>query len=187
MSIAVIFAIAAGLAMDAFAVSISCGCSNPDIKWKQTFKIAFFFGFFQFLMPVIGWATGNLLSEWIKSFSHIISFALLSFVGGKMLYESLSSEEGCRDPEEYFKIPTLLFLAIATSIDALAAGFAFSHLDAGILMPAIVTGIITFILSAAGTHAGCRIGNLFGRHAETAGGVVLIIIGISILVKPMIE
>lgn len=145
-----------------------------------------FFGGFQFLMPIIGWAAGTLLSGVIESFSHIISFALLSFIGGKMIYESLKSEEGCRDPDDYFKLSTLLLLAIATSIDALAAGFAFAHLDTGILFPAAVTGIVTFIMSVAGTHAGNRIGMYAGRYSETGGGIVLIIIGISILVRPVI-
>ncbi|MBI9105570.1 MAG: manganese efflux pump [Spirochaetales bacterium] len=186
MPIAAVLAIAVGLAMDAFAVSVSCGCANPAVSWRQAFKIGFFFGFFQFLMPVIGWAAGNILSGYIKSFSHILSFILLAFVGGKMIYESLQAGEGCRGADEYFKIQTLLFLAIATSLDALAAGFAFSHLETGIFMPAVVTGIITLVLSMAGTRAGCRIGNLFGRHAETAGGGVLVIIGFIILLKPII-
>ena len=103
-----------------------------------------------------------------------------------MIYESIHHEEGCREEDDYFKPWNLILLSIATSIDALAAGFAFSHLDTGIFFPAAVTGIITFVLSMAGTHAGRRIGDLAGRHAETAGGAVLLIISLLILLEPVL-
>ena len=186
MNIAAVIGIAISLAMDAFAVSISCGCVSRRISWKRSFIMAAFFGGFQFFMPIIGWLAGSFLSSVIESFSNFISFGLLAFVGGKMIYESISSEEGCRDADDYFKLSNLVMLSIATSIDALAAGLAYSHLDSGIMFPAAVTGIITFLFSSAGTHAGARIGTMAGRHAETAGGIVLLIISIVLLVKPMI-
>ena len=141
MDFAAVLAIAVSLAMDAFAVSISCGCANSGgISWKRSFILAGFFGGFQLMMPVIGWVAGTMLSSVIESFSHIISFGLLAFIGGKMVWESLKSEEGCRDADEYFKPLSLLMLSVATSIDALAAGFTFAHLNTGIILPAMVTG-----------------------------------------------
>lgn len=187
MNLAAVFVIAVGLAMDAFAVSVSCGCASRKISWKRSLIMASFFGGFQFLMPIIGWLAGSLLSSFIESFSHIISFGLLAFVGGKMIYESLHSEDGCRDEDDYFKLSNLLMLSIATSIDALAAGFTFSYLNSGIIFPAAATGIITFGLSTIGTHAGCRIGTLSGRYAETAGGIVLMLIAVVILLRPIIS
>lgn len=169
--------------MDAFTVSISCGCANAGISWRKSLLIAAFFGGFQFLMPIAGWLAGDLLSSFIASCSHFIAAGLLAIIGGKMIYESITSEEGCREPDSYFKIGSLLLLSLATSIDAFAAGFAFHHIDSGIFFPASVTGIITFIMSTAGAHAGSKIGIYAGRHAETAGGAVLIIIAVVVMLN----
>ena len=186
MNLIVVLSIAVGLAMDAFAVSVSCGCASVKMRWSRSLIMAFAFGLFQFLMPLAGWLAGHAVRAWAESFSHYISFGLLVFVGSKMIYESVTAEEGCRDEEDYFKPATLLLLAVATSLDALAAGFAYSDLETGIFLPAAVTGIITFILSAAGTHAGSRVGNAAGRHAETAGGIILLVIAAVILLRELI-
>ena len=138
-------------------------------------------------MPVIGWFTGCLLSSFIESFSHILASLLLAFVGIKMIYESINSEEGCREEDDYFKPANLILLSFATSIDAFAAGFAFLDMETGIIMPAAAIGIITFGLSVAGTHAGSRIGLAIGKHAETAGGVVLLLISAYFILRHYIH
>lgn len=177
-----ILLIAVGLAMDAFAVSLASGFSLKRSFLFWSCIIALFFGGFQALMPIIGWFGGNLFRDYIDTFDHWIAFGLLLIIGGRMIYEAF-----CSHPEKKLIRPTnivvLFGLAIATSIDALAVGLSFSFLDFSIFIPAILIGIITFILSFCGVLIGQKMGLKWGKSAHILGGIVLIMIGIKILIE----
>jgi len=173
-----IFIIALGLAMDAFAVSITSGFAIKKLKPWHVIKIALFFGFFQGIMPVIGWYMGLSFRAYIVDYDHWIAFGLLGIIGGKMIYESFQEEEDKKNPLNNL---VLLILAIATSIDALAVGLSFSFLNIEIGFPALVIGIVTFFFSSIGVYLGHCFGNYFGKRMELIGGLVLIAIGFKIL------
>jgi len=177
-----IFVIAVGLAMDAFAVSISCGFTVPSPKRWNALKIAFSFGLFQAVMPVIGWSIGRFFSNYIEAFDHWIAFILLSFIGIRMIYNAIVSDE-CETVVDPTNIKTLLMLSIATSIDALAIGVTFAFLQIQIITPVLIIGIITFIISSIGLLIGHKLGCYFEKRVEIFGGIVLIGIGIKILVE----
>ena len=174
--------IAIGLAMDAFAVSISSGVTLSRMRFRDALTIATFFGGFQGLMPLIGWRTGNWVRIYIAAFDHWIAFALLVLVGSRMIHESRkhTDDRSAIDPT---RLAVLLVLAIATSIDALAVGFSLSFLDMAILVPIIVIGAVTFIMCFAGTYLGALSGQLVGRRVETIGGLMLIAIGVKIVIE----
>ncbi|PSB10512.1 hypothetical protein C7B62_09140 [Pleurocapsa sp. CCALA 161] len=174
--------LALGLAADAFSVSLSCGLLIQRIKINKALKIALFFGFFQFLMPLIGWAVGINFSNLVANFDHWIAFGLLSLVGTKMIYEALQTEHE-RKKINPLDSSTLLVLAIATSIDALAAGLGLSLLKTSITLTATLIGAITFGLSFIGVFIGHRIGNKFNHKIELVGGLILIFIGSKILLE----
>jgi len=182
MDVLSILLIAIGLAMDAFAVSIVSGFTLAHIKVRNALTIALFFGLFQALMPVIGWLSGNTLKGYISGVDHWVAFGLLFIVGCRMIYESfkLESDKKNIDPEN---IGVLLILAIATSIDALAVGISLSFIDVAIIIPALIIGIITFLLSYIGVYIGNRFGHFFERRIEMLGGLLLIGIGIKILIE----
>ena len=173
--------IAVSLAMDAFAVAVSSGVILKQMKLKHAMRIASFFGFFQALMPVIGWISGRTFYKYICSCEHWIAFVLLSAVGGKMIYEALQSDKEANfDP---LNVYVLFMLAIATSIDALAAGVTFSFLNIDIWQSVFLIGTITFIISLIGTQIGKTFGHLFENQLEILGGIILIGIGIKILIQ----
>ncbi len=177
-----IILISLGLAMDAFAVSITNGITIQCLKLRHAVKIAVFFGGFQALMPLLGWLAGIGLKQYVESFDHWIAFALLSFIGTKMIYEAIwikEVEKKC-DP---LNLVVLLGLAIATSIDALAVGISFAFLHISIISPALIIGVITFVLSLAGVFIGNRIGDRLGSKMEVLGGIILIGMGIKILLS----
>ncbi len=177
-----IILISLGLAMDAFAVSITKGITIQCLKLRHAVKIAVFFGGFQALMPLLGWLAGIGLKQYVESFDHWIAFALLSFIGTKMIYEAIwikEVEKKC-DP---LNLVVLLGLAIATSIDALAVGISFAFLHISIISPALIIGVITFVLSLAGVFIGNRIGDRLGSKMEVLGGIILIGMGIKILLS----
>ena len=175
-----ILLIAVGLAMDAFAVSLASGISLKKSYVLWACIIALFFGGFQALMPVLGWFGGNLFRNYIEKFDHWIAFGLLVIIGIRMIYEAFVSH-----PEKKLIRPTnllvLLGLAIATSIDALAVGLSFSLLDTQIFLPALLIGVVTFIISFYGVMLGKSLGVKWGERAHVFGGIVLILIGIKIL------
>ncbi|MBN2443921.1 MAG: manganese efflux pump [Spirochaetales bacterium] len=177
-----IIGLALGLSMDAFSVSITNGCIIHELKLRHAIRIAFSFGLFQAIMPLIGWATGSLFSSYIQSFDHWIAFGLLSFIGIKMIYDSRKreSENKTKDCRHY---PTLFILSIATSIDALAVGVSFAFLNIQIIFPVLLIGIITFIVCLIGIFIGNRIGKFFETGIELFGGLILIGIGIKILIE----
>lgn len=185
MDIITIIAIAFGLAMDAFAVSITSGITIKHLKINNALKIAVFFGLFQAIMPLVGWLAGLSLKDFISEIDHWIAFGLLSFIGCKMIYESITvqSNEKHFDP---LNVYVLLMLSVATSIDALAVGVSFAFLKVSIVTPVIIIGTITFLLSYLGVYIGDRIGHFFENKIEIAGGLLLIGIGLKILIESLI-
>ena len=185
MDIITIIAIAFGLAMDAFAVSITSGITIKHLKINNALKIAVFFGLFQAIMPLVGWLAGLSLKDFISEIDHWIAFGLLSFIGCKMIYESITvqSNEKHFDP---LNVYVLLMLSVATSIDALAVGVSFAFLKVSIVTPVIIFGTITFLLSYLGVYIGDRIGHFFENKIEIAGGLLLIGIGLKILIESLI-
>ena len=178
-----VFLTGIALSMDAFAVAICKGLKMQKLNYKQMGLIAVFFGGFQALMPFIGWALGHSFKNYIENFDHWVAFALLAFIGGKMILESFECEEDCG----CFSIKELFILAIATSIDAMAAGIAFAidGIDTlpDILISIVIIGITTFILSALGVFIGHKFGAVYKSKAELAGGIILILIGLKILLE----
>ena len=184
MPIFELFAIAVGLAMDAFAVSIATGIRLGCVTGRQTFRMAFHFGFFQFMMPVFGWFAGTSTERFSGAFDHWIAMGLLSFIGGKMIREALKRDDsGACTTSDPTRGVTLLGLAVATSIDAFAVGFGLSLLKVDILWPAAAIGIVCFAFTAAGLHLGrlLSFSERIGRWSEAAGGIILLAIGANIL------
>lgn len=183
MSISELFLIALGLSMDAFAAAI---CKGLEMKGKNlagSLKVALFFGFFQALMPLLGWLLGTGFGEYISEADHWVAFGLLAFIGGRMIYEALTGEE----QEPVGKGPDLkelILLSVATSIDAMAVGIAFAILPEVDIWGSIgVIGLTTFVLSLLGTALGARFGARYKDKAELFGGVVLVFIGVKILLE----
>lgn len=180
MSIIELLIIAVGLSMDAFAVSIGKGLSVCNLRPRHSMSVGLWFGGFQALMPLIGYALGASFASMVSEYDHWIAFVLLGIIGANMIKESFSKEE---KTDSDFSVKTMLVMAIATSIDALAIGVSFAFLGVNIFAAAIVIGITTFLFSVAGI----KIGNLFGcrykSKSEFIGGVILIIIGAKILLE----
>lgn len=183
MSLTELFLIAIGLSMDAFAVSVSNGMAITNLRVRDALKFGFFFGFFQMLMPLIGWAAGHLFSTYIMAFDHWVAFVLLSYIGIKMIRDAKCGEEAAGSTR--FRV--LLILAVATSIDALAAGITFAFMNVNILFSVAVIGLITFTLSTVGALIGKRVGCSMGSRAQIVGGVLLIGMGIKILVEHLLS
>lgn len=195
MDIFTLLVLAVGLSMDAFAVSISNGIVMCHTSFRKTLKVAGAFGLFQGLMPVIGYLIGRTFASQIQAFDHWIAFGLLVFIGGKMLWE-VWHEDGedpapKGDPTDW---KTLLVMAIATSIDAMAVGVTMALAGrTGLLAPSygyllcsLIIACVTFVICLAGVKIGCKTGNKYGKRAEIAGGIVLILIGVKILLEHLL-
>lgn len=181
-----LFILAIGLSMDAFAVSICKGLAMPKCTLKNAAICGLWFGGFQAGMPLIGYLVGYNFREYITKFDHWIAFILLLIIGGNMIKESFSKEEDDEDASLAFK--TMLIMAIATSIDALAVGVTFAFLpDTNIIAAVSFIGVITFTLSMAGVKIGNIFGSKYKNKAEFTGGAILIILGIKILVEHLIK
>jgi len=182
MSLHEIFFIAVALAVDAFAVALVSGVSLPEITCRHTFRLCWHFGLFQAMMNVLGWLIGLSFRTLIESVDHWIAFALLLFVGSRMIIEAVREEqgEGKTDPT---RGRTMVMLAFATSIDALAVGLSFSILNISIWLPALIIGLTALLFTAGGLHLGRALKNSakIGAGVEIFGGLVLIVIGIKIL------
>jgi putative Mn2+ efflux pump MntP len=180
-----VVAIAAGLSMDALSVSVANGFMIRQLRFGHAFRIAFFFGFFQFFMPIVGWAAGRYFHSYIRSFDHWIAFGLLLFIGVKMIVESrsLDPEDPACESRTCMHFPTLLLMSVATSVDALAVGISFAVLEMGILYPVVIIGALTFAVCIAGIYIGNKVGHLFENKLEVAGGIIIIGIGVKILVE----
>ncbi len=181
MTIWTLFLLALGLSMDAFAVSICKGLSVPKLQAKHCLICGVYFGGFQALMPLIGWTLGIRFQSMITNIDHWIAFVLLAVIGANMIKESFSKEEEC--PDASFGFKTMLTLAVATSIDALAVGVTFAFLDVSIVPAVLLIGATTFVCSAVGVKIGNVFGNRFQSKAEFLGGLVLIAIGLKILIE----
>lgn len=173
--------LAFALSMDAFAVSIGLGVKSETFNKSLALKAAVFFGLFQALMPLLGYLASVGLSTFIESIDHWIAFILLSAIGGKMLYESF--QEGTEDEIAIITNKVLLLLAIATSIDAMAAGFTLNLLQLNPFISMIIIGVITFIFSFFGVFIGVKGGTVIEDKAEKIGGIILIGIGVKILIE----
>jgi len=185
MNIVTITILAFGLAMDAFAVSITSGLAIKKLHINNALKIAVFFGSFQAVMPLIGWLAGNSLKDYISGIDHWIIFVLLSLIGCKMIYGSMKGTSNKKKINP-LNFSVLLVLSITTSIDALAVGVSFSLINVFFLPPIIIIGMVTFLLSFVGVYIGNTAGHFFENKIEIAGGAILIGIGIKILIEHMI-
>jgi len=175
--------IAVGLAMDALAVAIATGIVLGKVSGRQTFRLSWHFGLFQFLMPVVGWLAGLSVEGYLSGYGHWLAFGLLGFIGVKMIREAMrgpGAEKSVSDPTRGL---SLVVLSVATSVDALAAGLSLGVLRIRIWYPAVVIGVVAGALTAIGMHLGAPLGNRLGRKMEVLGGLVLIGIGCSILFR----
>ena len=185
MPLVEILFIAVGLAMDAFAVSIAAGASGRARGKRAAFRLSFHFGLFQFFMPLLGWLAGYRIAPLVEAVDHWIAFLLLAFVGYRMIRSALGGGEGMqRDPSRGLSLVTL---SVATSIDALAIGFGLAMLQVNIWYPAVIIGIVTAALSLIGLGLGKRLGRALGKRMELAGGVILILIGLKILIEHLVS
>ncbi len=181
MDLFTVILIAIGLAMDAFAVSLAVGtnglCNNPRVR----FRLWWHFGFFQFLMPILGWLAGTSVARYIEKFDHWVAFGLLAYIGGNMIRSGLKPDVTSfrSDPS---KGKLLITLAIATSIDALAVGLSMAMLRVRVIFPAIVIGIVAMLFSVVGLFIGNKLGKKFGKRMEVIGGLILIGIGLRVLI-----
>lgn len=180
MSILELFILAVGLSMDAFAVSVCKGLSLGKIKPKHMCIAGAWFGGFQALMPLIGYFLGSFFAEMIEKYDHWVSFVLLAIIGGNMIKESFGKDEKV---DSSMDVKSMLLLAIATSIDALAVGVTFAFLQVQIVPAVSFIGVITFIFSAVGVKIGSLFGTKYKSKAELFGGIVLVLIGIKILLE----
>lgn len=180
MGLIELFILAVGLSMDAFAVSICKGLSLRKIKAKHMCIAGLWFGGFQALMPLVGYFLGSFFSEMIEQYDHWVAFILLAIIGGNMIKESFGKDENV-DSAMDFK--SMLLLAIATSIDALAVGVTFAFLQVQIVPAVSFIGVVTFIFSAVGIKIGSLFGTKYRSKAELFGGIVLVLIGLKILLE----
>ena len=183
MSLWELFVIAVGLSMDAFAVSVCKGLSVQKVKPKHYLIVAAYFGGFQALMPLLGYLLGVRFEAMVANVDHWIAFVLLGLIGANMVRESRAGEEKLDDS---FTVSTMLILAVATSIDALAIGVTFAFLGVNIVEAIILIGITTGIISGVGLKIGNVFGSRYNSKAEMAGGIVLILMGIKILVQHLL-
>ena len=181
MGIIELILLSIGLGMDAFAVSVCKGISMKKMNWKKACIIGLYFGGFQAIMPVIGYFFGSSFESIITNIDHWIAFILLAIIGAKMIQEAFQKEE--EEYNEDISVKTMIVLSIATSIDALAVGITFAFLKVNLLLAITLIGTITFILSVIGTKIGNRFGDKYKSKAELAGGIILIIIGLKILLE----
>ena len=180
MNILDLFILAVGLSMDAFAVSVCKGLSLGKIKPKHMCIAGAWFGGFQALMPLIGYFLGSFFAEMIEKYDHWVAFVLLAIIGGNMIKESFGKDEKV---DSSMDVKSMLLLAIATSIDALAVGVTFAFLQVQIVPAVSFIGVITFIFSAVGVKIGSLFGTEYKSKAELFGGIVLVLIGIKILLE----
>lgn len=185
MDILELLLIAIGLAMDSVTVSISCGLILYKFNAQNAFRISLYMGFFQGIMPVIGWFLGSTFKHYIESFDHWVAFVILAFLGGKMIFEQIKhgDEFKCFDPTSH---KVLAGLAIATSIDALAVGITLSIVDFSLTFSALTIGLVSFLLSFMAVYLGSKFRQKIKIPFELIGGIILIIIGIKILIEHLI-
>jgi manganese efflux pump family protein len=185
MAFVTILGLALGLAMDAFAVSIAVGSRMDRLAMRPLFRLSFHFGLFQFLMPIVGWFVGSQIARYIHRWDHWIAFALLAYIGSKMIWESWRRDETRPQVTDPTRKWSLILLSIATSIDALAVGLSIALLNVAILFPSVIIGIVAAVMTAVGMAFGRTLGARFGRGMELIGGLILIAIGLNIVIGHM--
>lgn len=174
--------IAVGLSMDAFSVSICKGLTTKEFSWRMALICGLWFGFFQALMPTVGYFLGDQFQEMIEAYDHWIAFGLLALIGVNMIREALSKEEeGATN--DALDVKTMFFLAVATSIDALAVGVSFACIQVELWSSVVVIGLTTFVFSVLGVKIGNVFGSKYEKSAGVVGGIILIIIGLKILLE----
>ena len=191
MGIVEMLLLGVGLATDAFAVSVCKGLSSKEKSLKTGLICGLWFGFFQALMPLLGWLLGTTVAEYISAYAPYVAFILLAYLGVKMLADVIKEskeKDGCRDCEKdsSLKVGVMLTFAIATSIDALAAGLTIAAVDANVWIAILIIGVVTLIASFVGAVLGRKIGEKGRTGAQIAGGVILILIGLKILIEHLI-
>ncbi len=181
------FLIGVSLAADAFAVAVCKGLGMRRINWGHAVVIALFFGGFQALMPLLGWALSTQFAGLIEPVDHWIAFVLLAFIGAKMLKDAFSGEAGCDGfceiEQPSLDLRELTMMAVATSIDALAVGVTFAFLGVSVWLAVAVIGVTTFAISLAGVVIGNQVGSRYEKPATIAGGIILILLGLKILIE----
>ena len=182
MGVIEILLLGVSLSMDAFAVSICKGLSMKKINWKKAIIIGLYFGIFQALMPIIGYFLGSAFESFVTSIDHWIAFVLLALIGGNMIKEAFGREEkgNCNDNIDF---KTMIVLAIATSIDALAVGITFAFLEVNLPLAVTLIGLTTFIISLIGVIIGNKFGSKYEKKSQIVGGIVLLFIGVKILLE----
>lgn len=181
MGVIELIILSVGLAMDAFAVSICKGISMKKMDWKKAIIIGLWFGAFQAIMPLIGYLLGSTFEQVVKNIDHWLAFILLSAIGANMIKESFSKDT--EDENDDISARAMFVLAVATSIDALAVGITFAFFKVNIILAISLIGIITFLLAVLGTKIGNRFGDKYESKAELAGGIILILLGLKILLE----
>lgn len=183
MGIPEIIMLGLALSMDAFAVTISNAFAYPKLSRIRQASMPIAFGVFQFLMPLVGYLLGQLVSEIITQYAGIVTFVILGFIGGKMIWDAFHEDEGEEAPaKNTLTLPVLLFQAVATSIDALAVGVSFAALEVNMLLAVSLIGITTALTCTVALLIGKRFGHALGSKATIVGGVVLILIGLKSLI-----
>ena len=175
-----ILLISLSMSMDAFAVCLGVGAARRIDGRRSTFRLAFHFGLFQFIMPVLGWIAGTTILHYITAYDHWVAFGLLGSVGLRMIISGFNPESNDEkmDPSRGW---SLVLLSLATSIDALAVGFSLGIVGITIWYPAVVIGVVTGLVSLLGLRLGNKLGEKFGKRMEIVGGIVLVLIGVRIL------
>ncbi len=181
-----IFLIALGLSADCFAVALSSGISARSQSWLKALRGAVSFGLFQAIMPTIGWFVGRTIIDFISGFDHWVAFALLGFVGGRMIFESFRGSEEEKQSRDISRGWTLIIMSVATSIDALAVGLSLAFMDIPVALASPIIGIVALGITLLGFQIGKRAGKLMGKRAEIAGGVILIAIAVRILLSHLL-
>jgi putative Mn2+ efflux pump MntP len=185
LGIVSILIIAVGLSMDCFAVALGTGFSMGKIRKIQVLRMSLSFGIFQAIMPVIGWLVGRTVMDYVAPYDHWVAFGLLAIVGGHMIWEFFEKKEKDKTVDVTWGV-RLLVLSVATSIDSLAVGLSFAFLEVNIGMAVAIIGAVAFIVTAVGVIIGRKVGQLIGRWAELAGGLILIGIGLRILLSHLL-
>ena len=182
MNLIVLFGIALGLAMDAFAVSIAVSVGLGGASVRQTFRMAWHFGLFQALMPIVGWFVGSSVRPLIERWDHWLAFGLLAFVGGRMIVDAVRAQRPGSTTADPTRGWSLVLLSLATSIDALAVGLSFAALGVEIWLPSAIIGVTACVVTLIGTLSGKALGTRFGSRMALIGGLVLIAIGCWIVI-----
>jgi putative Mn2+ efflux pump MntP len=186
MNLIVLLGIALGLAMDAFSVAIGVSVALGGTDARQTFRLAWHFGLFQALMPIIGWVAGSSFRPLIESWDHWLAFLLLMVVGGRMIFDSISPNGDRPQPADPTRGWSLIVLSVATSIDALAVGLSFAALGVRVWIPAAVIGLTASTMTLIGTFGGRALGIRFGSRMAVIGGIVLVAIGVWIVIDHVV-